>query len=66
MVPVRSELLAPLLAHVIPPAHPQCGLQTHAAAIAMSARHWLVHLCGRASPRALAREAAVGTTDAAA
>eukprot|EP00959_Pyramimonas_sp_CCMP1952_P049804 1040867-Pyramimonas_sp.AAC.1 len=34
----------------------------------MSARRWLVHLCGRANPRRLARGAAgwVGATDAAA
>eukprot|EP00959_Pyramimonas_sp_CCMP1952_P144665 3027718-Pyramimonas_sp.AAC.1 len=34
------------------------GCEAHAAAIAMSAWCWRVHLCGRASPRVLALAAA--------
>eukprot|EP00959_Pyramimonas_sp_CCMP1952_P108435 2267456-Pyramimonas_sp.AAC.1 len=54
---VRSELSTPLLAQSShPPAH-NLVCKTYAAAIAMSAWSWLVHLCDRASPLMLARAA---------
>eukprot|EP00959_Pyramimonas_sp_CCMP1952_P130063 2719740-Pyramimonas_sp.AAC.1 len=52
------KLSTPLPAKV---AHPStCNLvcKTHAEVIAITARRWLVHLCGRASPHMLARAAA--------
>eukprot|EP00959_Pyramimonas_sp_CCMP1952_P337426 7066205-Pyramimonas_sp.AAC.1 len=66
----RSKLSTQLLA---PSSHPLtrnlvCKTKTNVAAITMNAWRWLVHPCGRASPRMLARASAsyCGATDAAA
>eukprot|EP00959_Pyramimonas_sp_CCMP1952_P236159 4935407-Pyramimonas_sp.AAC.1 len=60
------QVSIPLLAQSFHPTTRNLDCKTHAGAIAMFARRWLVHLCGRASPRMLARRAAsqFGATDA--
>ena len=56
--PPKLKLPHPLFARSsYPPAH-NLVWKTHADAIEMSAWCWLVHLCGRASPRMIARAAA--------
>eukprot|EP00959_Pyramimonas_sp_CCMP1952_P222737 4656627-Pyramimonas_sp.AAC.1 len=54
----RSQLPTPLLAQSSHPRTRNLVCKTHVTASAMSAWRWLVHLCGRASPRMLARAAA--------